>query len=67
MRKSIITKSAPQPAGPYSQGALAGTLQFVAGQIPIDPRIGDITQPDIRMHAKQVVSLLSGEMGIGSL
>lgn len=38
----VLTDRAPLPVGPYSQAIQAGTLLFVAGQVPIDPATGDI-------------------------
>ncbi len=36
----VLTDRAPAPVGPYSQAIRAGSLLFVAGQIPIDPATG---------------------------
>jgi 2-iminobutanoate/2-iminopropanoate deaminase len=47
MKKAIITKNAPKPAGPYSQAGMAGKLLFVSGQISIDPKEGKIVASDI--------------------
>ena len=44
MKEIIKTDGAPAPVGPYSQGAVAGKLLFVAGQTPKDPRTGQIPQ-----------------------
>lgn len=35
MKQKIITKTAPQAIGPYSQGIIAGNFIFTAGQIPM--------------------------------
>ncbi len=39
-KQAILTDRAPAPVGPYSQAIRAGSLLFVAGQIPIDPATG---------------------------
>ena len=39
-KQVILTSNAPSPVGPYSQAIRAGSLIFVAGQIPIDPKTG---------------------------
>jgi 2-iminobutanoate/2-iminopropanoate deaminase len=40
--KTIETRSASMPGGPYAQGVVAdGPLLFVAGQGPIDPQTGE--------------------------
>lgn len=41
MRKTINTKKAPAPIGPYNQGILAGNMLFTSGQIAIDEE-GDV-------------------------
>ncbi len=40
--KEIKTNNAPAAIGPYSQGITAGGLLFTSGQIPIDPKTGEI-------------------------
>jgi 2-iminobutanoate/2-iminopropanoate deaminase len=55
MRKTIRTANAPQAIGPYSQAVEAGGFIFVSGQIPIDPKSGNVLQGDIKSQAKQVM------------
>ncbi len=56
MTKEIIsTKNAPQAIGPYSQAVKAGNLMFVSGQIPLDPKTGDLVSDSIEEQAKQVL------------
>ena len=40
--KEIKTNNAPAAIGPYSQGITAGGLLFTSGQIPINPKTGEI-------------------------
>ena len=40
--RSISTKTAPNPVGPYSQGIVAGGFVFTAGQVGFDPATGKI-------------------------
>ena len=40
--KVIQTENAPAAIGPYSQGYAAGGFVFTAGQIPVDPKTGEI-------------------------
>jgi 2-iminobutanoate/2-iminopropanoate deaminase len=58
MKKIIRTDLAPAPVGPYNQAiAASGTMLFVAGQIPLDPRSGDIVGTgDISKQTEQVMS-----------
>ena len=56
MTKEIIsTKNAPQAIGPYSQAVKAGNLMFISGQIPLDPKTGDLVSQSIEDQAKQVI------------
>ena len=56
MTKEIIsTKNAPQAIGPYSQAVKAGNLMFISGQIPLDPKSGDLVSQSIEDQAKQVL------------
>ena len=43
MKKEIInTQKAPKAIGPYSQGIKFGNLIFTSGQIPIEPKSGEL-------------------------
>ena len=53
--KKTETAQAPAAIGPYSQAMRTGNLIFTSGQIPIDPRNGEITGEDIRSQAEQVM------------
>lgn len=53
MKKIISTENAPKAVGAYSQGSIAGGLLFTSGQIPIDPKTGNIVTGDIAEQAKQ--------------
>lgn len=57
-RKVIRTDQAPAPVGPYNQAiAATGQMIFVAGQIAIDPRIGDIVYTDdVAKQTEQVMA-----------
>ena len=58
MKKIIATDQAPAAIGPYSQATQYGNLLFVSGQIPIDPKTGDLVEGDIEVQAKQVLENL---------
>ncbi len=53
-KTQIKTDKAPKPAGPYSQGIVAGDFIFVAGQRPVDPETGYIPD-DIQGQTRQVI------------
>jgi len=54
-RKIIKTADAPQAIGPYSQAVEAGAFVFVSGQIPLDPKSGEVIQSDIKTQVKLVL------------
>ena len=52
----VLTKEAPAPIGPYNQGIIAsGSLLFTAGQIPLDPKTGQVVPGDIKAQTRQVL------------
>lgn len=53
MKTAVSTKMAPQAAGPYSQGIVAGNLVFVSGQLPLDPATGAMREGGIKEQARQ--------------
>jgi len=53
----VFTKNAPQAIGPYSQGISIGSLIFTSGQIPINPRTGEIPKI-IEEQANQAIKNL---------
>ena len=56
MPKEIIsTDNAPQAIGPYSQAVKTANLIFISGQIPLDPKTGDIVDGSIEDQANQVL------------
>lgn len=41
-RSIVSTKAAPEAIGPYSQAVRSGDTLFLSGQIPIDPKTGQL-------------------------
>lgn len=54
-KRIIKSDDAPKAIGPYSQAVEANGLVFVSGQIPLDPRTGNIVTGDIREQTKRVM------------
>ncbi len=52
---TIETAAAPAAIGPYSQAIKAGKMLFCSGQIPIDPKSGEIVDGDARVATEQVL------------
>jgi len=55
MRTNVFTAKAPKPIGPYSQAVHAGKFLFVSGQLPIDPKEGEIVVSTITLQTRQVM------------
>ena len=58
MKKIISTTNAPAPIGPYNQAVFAGDTLFVSGQIPLDPKTGELVSGDIAAETKMVMQNL---------
>ena len=58
MSKAISTPDAPKPAGPYAQAIRVGATIYCAGQIPVDPRTGELVADEIASQTRQVLSNL---------
>ena len=55
MKKIISTNEAPGAIGPYSQGVRNGSFLFCSGQIPLDPKSGQIISGDIAAQTRRVL------------
>src|SRR5436853_7178872 len=55
MKKIISTNEAPAAIGPYSQAVRSGSFLFCSGQIPLDPKSGEIVAGDITAQARRVL------------
>lgn len=53
------TEDAPKAVGPYSQAIVAGDLVFCSGQIPLDPRTGQMLEGDIAVQTRRVLDSLA--------
>ena len=59
-KKVIQTEKAPKALGPYSQAIQAGNFLFLSGQIPLDPKTGELVKGDIRKQTQQVLENIKG-------
>ena len=55
MKKIISTSDAPSAIGPYSQAVRSGSFLFCSGQIPLDPKSGQIVPGDIAAQTRRVL------------
>jgi len=61
MKKKVVqTEKAPKAIGPYSQAIQAGDFLFLSGQVPLDPKTGELVKGDIGQQAKQVLENIKG-------
>ncbi|PYL43656.1 MAG: reactive intermediate/imine deaminase [Verrucomicrobia bacterium] len=56
MKKIISTNEAPAAIGPYSQAVRSGSFLFCSGQIPLDPKSGQIVSGDIAAQTRRVLN-----------
>jgi len=59
MKKIVSTSDAPAAVGPYSQAIRSGNLLFCAGQIPLDPKTGQLVSGDIATQTRRVLDNIS--------
>ena len=52
------TAAAPAAVGPYAQSVLAGQMLFISGQIPLDPKTGQMVAGGIKEQAARVMENL---------
>ena len=52
VRRVVATDKAPAAIGPYSQAIQAGEFLYVSGQIPVDPKTGNVPA-EIQAQARQ--------------
>jgi 2-iminobutanoate/2-iminopropanoate deaminase len=59
-RKTIHSDNAPKAIGPYSQAVQvpAGTMTFLSGQIPLDPKTMNVVEGDVVAQTEQVMKNL---------
>jgi len=68
MEKEIISSNRiPAAIGPYSPAVKAENMLFVSGQLPIDPKTGDIVKGDIQLQTKQVLENLTALLELYSI
>ena len=68
-RKSIQTDRAPKAIGPYSQAVQvdAGKMTFLSGQIPLDPRTGEVITGDAAAQTERVMENLKAVLAAAGL
>lgn len=54
-RKTIFTENAPSAIGFYSQAIISNGLVYTAGQIPLDPKTGEVISNDFTKQVEQTL------------
>ena len=72
MKKSISSKNAPKPIGPYSQAVLVGDTLYTSGQIAINPKTNELELKTIESETELVMQNIKGllnevEMDFGNV
>jgi 2-iminobutanoate/2-iminopropanoate deaminase len=57
-KEAIRTDAAPKAIGPYEQAIRVNGFVFTAGQIPLDPKTGNIVEGGIAAQTRQVLENL---------
>jgi 2-iminobutanoate/2-iminopropanoate deaminase len=65
MKQAIATPEAPRAIGPYSQAISVGEWLFCSGQIPLDPKGGEIVAGGIEEQTKRVLENLGAVLSAG--
>ena len=63
----IQTANAPAAIGPYSQAVRAGNMVFLSGQVPLDPKTGELVTGDIRLETDRVLDNLEAVLAAAGL
>lgn len=58
-KTAIQTNKAPQAIGTYSQAIKSGNTVYLSGQIPLDPKTGELVIGDITAQIKRVFDNLT--------
>ncbi|MGN0355657.1 MAG: RidA family protein [Muricoprocola sp.] len=53
--RTIYTGDAPAAIGPYSQAKEVGGFVFLSGQVPLDPKTGEVVGKDITKQTEQIM------------
>ena len=55
-KKIFYTDRAPEPKGPYSQAVIYNGLLYISGQVPIDPKKGELLRGTIEEETQVVLN-----------
>src|SRR2546425_11629886 len=55
----VVTEAAPKAIGPYSQAVTTDGMVYTAGQVPLDPRTGELVGKTAAEQTEQVLQNLA--------
>jgi 2-iminobutanoate/2-iminopropanoate deaminase len=66
MNKEIVsTEKAPKAIGPYEQAIKVGEFVYISGQIPLDPKTGNLVDGGIAAQTRRVMENLKAVVEAG--
>jgi len=65
IKKVISTDNAPKAIGPYSQAILVNNVLYLAGQIGLDPKTGQLVEGGIEIQTHRVMQNLDAVLESG--
>jgi len=54
-KKSVLSRNAPQPRGPYSQAVIHNNILYISGQGPIDPVTNEVVNGTVEQETLRVL------------
>jgi 2-iminobutanoate/2-iminopropanoate deaminase len=60
MKDVVHTDRGPKPIGPYSQAIKANGFLYLAGQVALDPKTGEMVGSDIKQQTERVMENMKG-------
>ena len=64
-KTTVSTDNAPKAIGPYEQGIKVGDFVYASGQIPLDPKTGNLVTGGITEQTHQVMKNLRAILEAG--
>ena len=60
MKNVVTTDRGPKPIGPYSQAIKTNGFIFLAGQVALDPKTGELVGSEIRQQTERALENIKG-------
>ena len=63
IKEVVFTSKAPLVVGPYSQAVICNNFMYLSGQIPVDPKTGELVVGDINVQTSRVLDNIEAVLG----